>query len=325
MQIFYPDYYKQFHCVAEKCPDTCCGQWEIAVDAESLSYYQCCKDSFGKQIQSHIRKKKGISVIDGEKLCPFLNEQQLCGIYKHLGEDHMPTVCRAYPRFFTDYGARRENLLSPSCPEAARLLLSMDKPLSLHSKSDDSPAQPNTIDGRLFYYLLKARQTCLNIVQTPGETVSQRIDRLAEFALRLEKDRRQQNLSPTDAIGTPTVTVTFSIGRARSVLLRTEMMTERWKAVLKSPPVFRALTDREAKNILSYFLLHYFLTAVYDGRILDKIRFAIISLSVIEQLGGAFSDTTDALHLYCREILHSVKNVRLLQKKSGKILTIEPR
>ena len=29
MEIRYPEYYKQFRCLAGECPDTCCVGWEI--------------------------------------------------------------------------------------------------------------------------------------------------------------------------------------------------------------------------------------------------------------------------------------------------------
>lgn len=32
----YPDYYKRFNCIADKCPDTCCGKWQIVIDDDSL-------------------------------------------------------------------------------------------------------------------------------------------------------------------------------------------------------------------------------------------------------------------------------------------------
>ena len=32
----YPDYYKKFRCIADKCPDTCCSDWQIVIDDESL-------------------------------------------------------------------------------------------------------------------------------------------------------------------------------------------------------------------------------------------------------------------------------------------------
>ncbi len=36
MQTVYPDYYAQFRCTADKCPITCCQEWKISVDDDTL-------------------------------------------------------------------------------------------------------------------------------------------------------------------------------------------------------------------------------------------------------------------------------------------------
>lgn len=36
MQTLYPDYYAQFRCTADKCPITCCQEWKISVDDNTL-------------------------------------------------------------------------------------------------------------------------------------------------------------------------------------------------------------------------------------------------------------------------------------------------
>lgn len=54
-----------------------------------------------------------------------------------LGEDVLSVTCREHPRFWEEYGARRETCLSISCPEAARLLL--EEPLELCEKETDDP------------------------------------------------------------------------------------------------------------------------------------------------------------------------------------------
>ena len=36
MLIVKPDYYNEFKCIAENCPDTCCAGWQIVIDEESM-------------------------------------------------------------------------------------------------------------------------------------------------------------------------------------------------------------------------------------------------------------------------------------------------
>ena len=35
MKTYYPSYYKNFICIADKCPITCCQEWKIAVDDDT--------------------------------------------------------------------------------------------------------------------------------------------------------------------------------------------------------------------------------------------------------------------------------------------------
>ena len=32
MQITFPAFYKEFSCIADACPDTCCAEWQIMID-----------------------------------------------------------------------------------------------------------------------------------------------------------------------------------------------------------------------------------------------------------------------------------------------------
>ena len=47
------------------------------------------------------------------------------------GPDSLSRTCKMYPRHIEEYEADRDNTLSLSCPEAARLLLEHDAPLTL--------------------------------------------------------------------------------------------------------------------------------------------------------------------------------------------------
>ena len=47
MQITRPDYYKEFTCIADVCPDTCCAGWQIVIDEKSLKKYRRVKGPSG--------------------------------------------------------------------------------------------------------------------------------------------------------------------------------------------------------------------------------------------------------------------------------------
>jgi len=50
----YPDYYKDFCCIADKCKHNCCIGWEIDIDKDTLSVYKDMKGDFGKRLNDNI-------------------------------------------------------------------------------------------------------------------------------------------------------------------------------------------------------------------------------------------------------------------------------
>lgn len=122
MRVRVPEYYDHFVCLANECPDTCCGGWNISIDEASYHAYRKVKGSFGRRLRWGIDHRHRRFRLRG-RLCTFLNDEGFCDIYKELGREHMCRGCRDYPRHMEDYGELREIMLSLSCPEAARLIL----------------------------------------------------------------------------------------------------------------------------------------------------------------------------------------------------------
>ena len=58
MLIVYPDYYKDFLCVAGECEDTCCAGWEIVIDPKSLKKYHESK-TLKRRLLRDIKCRKG--------------------------------------------------------------------------------------------------------------------------------------------------------------------------------------------------------------------------------------------------------------------------
>ena len=76
-----PHYYQDFVCTADKCPDTCCAGWQIFIDEESLETYSRVKGDFGIRLLNSIDWSVG-AFEQYEKRCSFLNEKNLCDIYR---------------------------------------------------------------------------------------------------------------------------------------------------------------------------------------------------------------------------------------------------
>ena len=140
MRIRIPDYFNSFKCIASKCEDTCCAGWEIVVDDETYDYYKSVKGRFGERLKKEIIKDEegdNIFVLNDNR-CAFLDNNDMCDIYKELGEKHLCYTCREYPRFTEEFGSIREIGLSLSCPEAARIILGKTNVTKFNTMEDDN-------------------------------------------------------------------------------------------------------------------------------------------------------------------------------------------
>ena len=55
------DYEEQFRCLAGRCPDTCCKDWEIILDEDAISRYQKMPGVLGEQVRAAMLNTPGHS------------------------------------------------------------------------------------------------------------------------------------------------------------------------------------------------------------------------------------------------------------------------
>lgn len=133
MKLYAPQYYKEFHCIADACQHTCCEGWEIDIDEEQLARFQ--QEPY---IAAHIEEgdPPHFHLLEGER-CPFLKENGLCEMILRYGEDILCQICRDHPRFRSFWSDRVELGLGLVCEEAGRLILGSEEPMRLVCLSDD--------------------------------------------------------------------------------------------------------------------------------------------------------------------------------------------
>ena len=136
MRYLKPHFYDQFVCTAGDCPDTCCAGWQIVIDEDSLERYGNEKSEFGKRLRNSIDWEEEC-FYQNNRRCAFLNDENLCDLYKALGPDSLCDTCRLYPRHTEEYEGLRELSLSLSCPEAARIILSCKEPVRFLEEETD--------------------------------------------------------------------------------------------------------------------------------------------------------------------------------------------
>ena len=51
MELLIPEYYNRFSCIAAACPDSCCKEWAVDVDAESARMYRALPGALGDRLR----------------------------------------------------------------------------------------------------------------------------------------------------------------------------------------------------------------------------------------------------------------------------------
>lgn len=181
MKYLILDELNNFECIGSDCEYTCCANWKICIDKESVDYYHNVEGEFGKRLKASIRSEDGISFFalqDGR--CPFLNSQSLCDIYINFGEENMCSTCKTYPRKNWSYGDLTFVGKYISCPEVARILFHAQSPLPF-SFTEGLDVPNNEINWTLFNLYIKGMTTSIQILQNNELDFSVRMRALLLF------------------------------------------------------------------------------------------------------------------------------------------------
>ena len=91
MPDIYPRFYSDFRCIANRCEDSCCKDWDIDIDSETEKFYNTVSGPLGEKLRSKLTTDEY-----GERIfptgcgrCPFWNDDMLCDIYIGLGKEHL--------------------------------------------------------------------------------------------------------------------------------------------------------------------------------------------------------------------------------------------
>lgn len=183
----YPDYYKKFSCIADKCPDTCCGKWQIVIDDDSLERYQEYDGDYRPELHRKVNWKEGVFRHGRSGKCAFLRDDMLCDMYIHMGKDSLCTTCREYPRHTEEFENVREISLSLSCPEVARILMNITDKVTFVTEEDDEDEVFDDFDYFLYSNLEDIREAILNVIQDRSVDIRIRIERVLQIGASAQR------------------------------------------------------------------------------------------------------------------------------------------
>ena len=176
MKLIAPDYYPEFHCIADKCRHSCCVGWEIDIDSDTREKYRHVSGAFGQRLNAAIEDGEVSSFRLGpDERCPMLNPSGLCDLITALGEEHLCQICADHPRFRNFFADRTEIGLGLCCEEAARLILTQEQPMQLIPLEDDgSPAELPEDEAEL----LALRDALIGVMQDRTLPLEARLDKV---------------------------------------------------------------------------------------------------------------------------------------------------
>lgn len=183
----YPDYYKKFSCIADKCPDTCCGKWQIVIDDDSMEKYEDYNGEYRDELRRKVNWKEGVFRHGRSGKCAFLRDDMLCDLYIHMGKESLCTTCREYPRHTEEFENVREVSLSLSCPEVARILMNITDKVTFVTEEDDEDEVFDDFDYFLYSNLEDIREEILNVIQDRNVNIRSRIERVLQIGASAQR------------------------------------------------------------------------------------------------------------------------------------------
>lgn len=341
--------YKNFICIADKCPSTCCSGWAVEIDEDTLCKY----DSIGFEGVDY-NESTFINKSNGD--CYFLNKNGLCNLYLKHGEGIFCRTCDMYPRHIEEFPNVREYSLSISCPVVARdyVFNSYDVThIEEHTDNTSDSEDYDDFDEELYSALSETRNNIFNLFETNEFSLNNYIiscrKALALAAyLQTTYDDGELNLSiddydeqctfsgysPSfDILNNDYAIKLFDIFSELEPLNKdfNEMIKEYRNKLSSGLSIKKAVDNLIIKyeefpellnKITHYFIYTYFCGAAYDEYIYGMAAISAYSSAMILLLTAIYN-TTDGIetleeiakivYTYSRELEHSTENMLSLE------------
>ena len=302
-------YFDDFRCIASACPNSCCKEWDVQVDAVSAEYYRSLSGDLGDRLRSVLQDVDGEAVMtieDGR--CPMWRQDGLCRIQAELGEEALCCVCTEFPRLTHDYGNFIERGLELSCPEAARMILRAKPAPLVEEFSDGGEAE---YDVEAMEALLRTRSRVLAILGDESRPVGETLALALMYGYQAQGELDGDEELPFD----PKAALESAAEFAKTpdekqwleFFLGLEILTPEWEEKLRNPaPV---VWGREFLALARYLVERYWLQAVSDYDLACRVKFMIIACLTVKLLGG---DIYRTAQLFSKEIENNTDNVEAI-------------
>ena len=333
--------YDKFKCIADKCPKSCCIGWQIMIDEDSLENYKNHDGVFTDRFKSSVDYAEEC-FYQHDTRCNMLNDNGLCDLQSTLGEDFLCDTCRLYPRHIEEYQDLREHLLSLSCPEVTRMVISPDYDFEMLETKDasfDDAEDFEDYDFLLFDQLEFAREKMIEVACAKSIPLQERMSMVASMAFELQvlfdegdvlimsdlecdkvKDFGETGIRPDYDYMIKSLDVLIGMEvletswtdktiETRDYWKKHDVNSNEWNEFLNPD----SYTEFVFEKIFKSLLYSYFCGSVYDGEIYARAMIAVISTRWIMMiLKATGEDLAKTIYLYSREVEHSDDNVNTM-------------
>ena len=309
MELIYPSYYKDFSCIASHCPDSCCHEWDVQVDAESAARWRSMEGELGDALRAYLYDEDGEAYLRNEQgRCPMWRTDGLCRIQAERGHDELCTVCQQFPRLRHDYGDFLELGLELSCPEAARLIL--ETPLALITETVPGGEEPE-YELEIMEILRQSRPAALALLENRTYTVPERLRLLLMLGYHVQAAIDGAELLPFDPDAALAEAARFAGSPDAQALAgcyrELDLLTDRWKEKLDS--LTEARWDEGLCRIAQYGICRHWYQAVSDWDLTSRVKLLLSGCALTARLPGALADNAQ---LWSKEIENSTQNLDAL-------------
>lgn len=239
-----PDYYDDFICIADKCSDTCCSGWQIVINDEYLEKYKAGTEYPTINMKDYVDFKEKVFKQTDDRRCSFLRDDNLCKLCFEYGESALCKTCHLYPRHIEEFENVREETLSISCPEVARILLQRVSPVKFITKENDDEEEYEDFDFMFYSMLCDARDVILEILQNRSIPIDVRagmvlglcndIDRRVSEGRLFSIEDLLDYVTSTDALNKSIEKISFFLNDSERVY---KYMNRKFKKLFKLEPI----------------------------------------------------------------------------------------
>lgn len=307
MKIVKTAYFDRFKCIASACPDSCCKEWTVQVDAESAAYYRSLPGALGDRLRQVLTvDDDGDTIMKNENCrCPMWRQDGLCHIQADLGHDALCKTCRDFPRLTHDYGDFVEMGLELSCPEAARIILLSPAATPIVEYADGGEAPE--YDTHAMNVLLETREKMLAILADDSRPLGESLALGLMYGHHAQALLDGLDVAPFDPEAA--LQTAHKFGKILSADLPAfyadlEILTGTWSRRLASPSP--AEWSAPIRALARYGVERFWLQAVSDYDLICRVKMIIAACLLVKTLGG---NPIETAQLYSKEIENNTDNV----------------